>query len=124
MLLHVAGPISERRSYVRYVLWFPVTLHVEQGKLGCICRDAGPGGMLVSSPVPLEAGSAIRCQFRLSLDTKDELVAEAKVLRCERNADELELVFPHRIAITFDPPRLDLEEHLRHAQTTLRQQSL
>src|SRR5580704_17925464 len=106
-----SGPVSERRHYVRYVLWFPVTLVTTEGKIGAICRDVSPGGMLVSAAVVVPPDSALTCRFRLSVDTSDELVARGRVIRCERNVDDLELVFPYRVAISFDPRPPEIEEH-------------
>ena len=114
-------PMPERRSFVRYVLWFPVTIDSQGTKIASICRDASPGGMLVSAAAMLAAGGQVTCQFRLSVDSPEELAITGKVIRSERNADELELVFPFRVGITFDPPRTDLEEQLRHAQAHLRE---
>jgi hypothetical protein len=38
-------------------------------------------------------------------------------VRSERNSDDLELVFPHRIAIEFEPPWPVIEELLKNAET-------
>ena len=112
--------MSERRNYVRYVLWFPVTLLTSSGPIGAICRDVSPGGMLLSCGSVVPTDSITTCRFRLSLDATEEFVVRGHVLRADRNQDDLELVFPFRIAIEFDTPRPDIEEMLRHAQDRLR----
>jgi hypothetical protein len=112
--------MSDRRTYVRYVLWFPVTLITSQGTVGAICRDVSSGGMLLSCAANLPADSLTTCRFRLSQDAGDEIVVRGRVLREDRNADDLELVFPFRVAIEFEAPRNDIEEMLRHAQDRIR----
>ena len=112
--------MSERRTYVRYVLWFPVTLLTSSGPIGAICRDLSSGGMLLSCGAMLPADSITTCKFRLSLESADEVTVRGRVVRIERNQDDLELVFPFRVAIEFDTPRADIEEMLRHAQDRLR----
>jgi hypothetical protein len=114
--------VTERRNYARYVIWFPVTLLTSDGAVGAICRDVSPGGMLLSCARNLPADSITTCRFRLSLDDTDETTIRGRVLREERNVDDLELVFPFRVAIEFDTPRPDIEERFRHAQDQLRAQ--
>jgi hypothetical protein len=115
-----SGPVSERRHYSRYVLWFPVTLVTTEGKIAAICRDVSSGGMLVSAAIAVPADSALTCRFRLSVETSDELVTRGRVIRTERNVDDLELVFPHRVAIAFDSRLPEIEELLKNAQARLR----
>jgi hypothetical protein len=112
--------MSERRNYVRFVVWFPVTLQTSAGAVGAICRDVGSGGMLLSCGTLLPADSVTTCRFRLSLDSSDELTVRGRVVRSDKNQDDLELVFPFRVAIEFDTARTDIEEMLRHAQDRLR----
>jgi hypothetical protein len=106
----------EQRDYVRYALWFPVTVELGDLKIGTICRDASTGGVLLSSPVMVENGKGVNCRFRVSPADADELCLPGKIVRGERNADDLELVFPFRLAVGFEPPRLDIEELLKNAQ--------
>jgi hypothetical protein len=112
--------VSERRQYSRYVLWFPVTLVTTEGKIAAICRDVSSGGMLVSAAIVVPPDSALSCRFRLSAEASDELVTRGRVIRCERNVDDLELVFPFRVAISFDPRKPEIEELLKNAQARLR----
>lgn len=113
--------MPERRTYARYVIWFPVTLRARGVEVGTICRDASSGGLLVSSPVELEPDTPVACAFRLSLEAKADLSVEGVVVRAERNADDLELVFPFLLAVAFNPPRADIEEMLRHAEEQFRE---
>jgi hypothetical protein len=69
----------------------------------------------------LPADSPLSCRFRLSVENKEELEARGRVVRSDRNADELELVFPFRIAIEFDANTPDIEELLKDAQSRLRE---
>jgi hypothetical protein len=114
--------MSEKRHHFRYVLWFPVTLVLPDGRaIGAICRDASVGGLLVSSPVLVAGGSPVTCSFRLSTaPSEKEQVTTGRILRCDRNDDDLELVFPYRVAVEFSPPPLDIEETLKRAESKLR----
>jgi len=113
--------MGERRTHVRYIVWFPVTLTAGDAQVGTICRDASSGGLLVSSPALLDPQLSVSCSFRLSMDASDDFSTPGRVLRADPNADDLGLVFPYRLAIAFEPPRPDIEELLRHAETRLRQ---
>jgi hypothetical protein len=113
--------MGERRTYVRYIVWFPVTLRAGDAQVGTICRDASSGGLLVSSPALLDAQLAVTCSFRLSPDATEDVAIAGRILRADPNVDDLGLVFPYRLAIAFDPPRPDIEELLRHAETRLRE---
>jgi hypothetical protein len=113
--------MPERRTYARYVIWFPVTLRTHDLEVGTICRDASSGGLLVSSPVEIMPETSVTCEFRLSLEAKTDLSAMGVLVRAERNANDLELVFPFLLAVAFDPPRADIEEMLRHAEKLFRE---
>ena len=61
------------------------------------------------------------CSFRLSTaPSEKEQVTTGRILRCDRNDDDLELVFPYRVAVEFSPPPLDIEETLKRAESKLR----
>ena len=109
-------PEQERRSYNRYVLWFPVTLMTPAGRVGAICRDASGGGLLVSAQMDLSEGMPLTATFRLPPMLSHEVACHARVVRSTKNSDDLELVFPFRVAIEFEAPHPEIEELLRNAE--------
>lgn len=110
----------ERRTYERYVIWFPVTIRAGDEEIGTICRDASSGGLLVSSPIQLKPKAPVVCAFRLSVEAHVDVSSAGVVLRVERNEGDMVLAFPYRLAIGFDPARPDIEEMLRHAEKAFR----
>jgi hypothetical protein len=111
----------ERRTYERYVIWFPVTLRAGDEEIGTICRDASSGGLMVSSPIQMKPGTPVVCAFRLSIESRTDVSSAGVVLRAERNEGDLVLAFPYRLAIIFDPARPDIEEMLRDAEKVFRE---
>lgn len=108
---------EERRSYRRYALWFPVTLTCGGRSAWAICRDAGTGGMLVSSTAAATVGEEVTLTFRVRPQDQD-IDAKGVVVRAWRNDDELLLAFPTRIAIEFDGPIRQLDSILPEALDT------
>lgn len=112
--------MAERRNYRRYAIWFPVTLHVERGDVWGICRDASPGGVLVSTVTAIEVGARVVARFRVSPDGPEHSLT-ANVVRELANRDELHLAFPYRIALEFEQPAdallAELERHRDTIQT-------
>lgn len=109
--------MSEKRSYRRYEIWFPVTLERPAAseadrEVWAICRDASPGGILVSAMRPLQVNESCRVRFRLRPDDPTEHVVTGSVVRAERNADEMVLAFPYRTAVEFTTSEEDLLEEL------------
>lgn len=110
--------MTERRNYRRYAIWFPVTIHVESSDVWGICRDASPGGVLVSTVTAIEVGARVSATFRVRPDGPERSLG-ANVVREVANRDELHLAFPHRVALEFDQPADDLLAELeRHRDTT------
>lgn len=114
------APANERRTYERYVIWFPVTLRAGDEEIGTICRDASSGGLMVSSPIQLKPRTSVVCAFRLSVESPVDVSSPGVVMRVERNDGDMVLAFPYRLAIGFDPARPDIEEMLRHAEKAFR----
>jgi hypothetical protein len=110
----------DRRTYERYVIWFPVTLRAGDEEIGTICRDASSGGLMVSSPIQLKPKTPVVCAFRFSVESQADVSSAGVVLRVERNDGDMVLAFPYRLAIGFDPARPDIEELLRHAEKAFR----
>jgi hypothetical protein len=106
-------PHGERRRHPRHERWFPVTVDVAGREVWSICRDVSETGMLVASRQPVPPGTPIVLRFKLGAADSDDQVVEAKVVRCERNEDDLGLAFPARLGIHFDRPIEALERGLR-----------
>jgi hypothetical protein len=109
-------PGSDRREYTRFRIWFPITLVSGEREVWAICRDASPKGFLVSSMATLAVGSPLLVRFRVTRDGENCEVT-ARVLRATTNVDDLQLAFPHRLAIEFDNAEPNLEQRLREATT-------
>jgi hypothetical protein len=108
----------EKRTFLRYALWFPVTLIVE-GKDGeadaeywSICRDASPGGIQVSSLTLIPIGTVVSACFRVAPHGAPERSIEATVVRSETSDDELMLAFPFRLGLRFTTPVPELLDEL------------
>lgn len=114
--------MDERRSHLRYPLWFPVTLEHAETAIGAICRDASGSGVLISSVAPVAIGESVRVTFRLRPADPDR-VLEGRVARLEGNDDELLLAFPYRLAVEFANEAEDLPDALR-ARTDQSERSL
>ena len=108
-----SGSATERRRFPRFQRWFPVTVDFEGREVWAICRDVSETGMLVAARQPVPAGTAITLRFKVAAGDNSEQVAGARVVRCERNDDDLGLAFPARLGIHFDRPIEALERGLR-----------
>lgn len=108
-----SGPVSERRRFPRFQRWFPVTVDVAGREVWAICRDVSETGMLVAARQAVDPGTTITLRFKVAASDSAEQVAEARVVRCERNDDDLGLAFPARLGIHFDRPIEALERGLR-----------
>lgn len=110
-----SGLFPEKRTFRRYSLWFPVTLLAEGREVWAICRDASAGGILVSSVMPLPAGTKVTAKFRVAPVGAEERTASAVVVRNTTNDGDLVLAFPYRLGLRFDQPLpelpQDLEQH-------------
>ena len=109
--------MNDKRSYRRYEIWFPVTLErpaapEAERAVWAICRDASPGGILVSSMLPLHLHESCRVRFRLRPDEPTEHIVTGSVVRAERSVDEVALAFPYRTAVEFTTSEDTLLEEL------------
>jgi hypothetical protein len=108
-----SAEVGERRRYPRHQRWFPVTLDISGREVWAICRDVSETGMLVAARQPIDAGTAITLRFKVGAADTEEQVVEARVVRCERNDDDLGLAFPARIGVHFARAVEALERGLR-----------
>jgi hypothetical protein len=102
----------EKREYARHQIWFPVTVEAEHKKLLAVCRDASPGGLMISSAATIEVGAKVKATFRVTPESKEHVIA-GSILRIETNRDDPQGMWPHRIAIEFDAVVADIEPILQ-----------
>ncbi len=103
---------NEKRSYQRFNIWFPVTLVVGEQEVWAICRDASPGGFLLSAAAPIDVGAKVKARFKVSPQSPSERIVDATAVRQEGSVGELMLAFPYRAAFEFASPMPDLLEEL------------
>lgn len=111
--------MTDKRSYHRFEIWFPITLVIGTREVWAICRDASSGGLLVSSESALDVGTKLVARFKVSPRARTERVLAAKVVRQEASVGELMLAFPYRAALQFAKPVHDLLDDLARFSDTL-----
>jgi hypothetical protein len=111
--------MTDKRSYHRFQIWFPITLVIGPREVWAICRDASSGGLLVSSEAALDVGTNLVARFKVSPRARSERVVPAKVVRHEASVGELMQAFPHRAALEFAKPVYDLLDDLARFSDTL-----
>jgi hypothetical protein len=100
-----------QRRTPRFAFWLPMAVDELPAKLA-VCRNASKNGILMVSRSHLAPGT--RVTLRLELPTSgDKRTLHGHVTRAERNDDDPEGLWPHRIAVEFDAPEPDLELLLR-----------
>jgi hypothetical protein len=104
--------MDEKRAFQRRCIWFPVTLQAKAGEVWAVARDAGAGGILISSAGALAVGTEVTVTFRVAPNDPSERQVKGKVVRFEPNHYDGGGAWPHRIAIEFDEPMGELDEVL------------
>jgi hypothetical protein len=104
--------MSEKRAFQRRGIWFPVTLETNTGEVWAVARDAGAGGILISSAGALVVGTEVTVTFRMAPDDPTERKVKGKIVRFEPNRNDGGGAWPHRLAIAFDEPQPELESLL------------
>jgi hypothetical protein len=101
--------MDEKRAFQRRCIWFPVTLRTGTGEVWAVARDAGAGGILISSAGALEVGTEVAVTFRVAPDDPTERKVQGKVVRFEPHHNDGGGAWPHRIAVEFSEPLPELE---------------
>jgi hypothetical protein len=109
--------VSDKRAYNRYSLWFPVTIDVRSQKVWAVCQDASAGGILISGSSELQVGDSVMVSFRTSLDDPEERTIAGRIVRVDRPDDNPRTVWPHRMAIEFVEPVLELQHLFKRASS-------
>jgi hypothetical protein len=100
--------LSDKRSYSRYSLWFPVTVDGASKQLWAVCKDVSAGGILISGNRQLTVGDVVTLTFRLTPDTEERRVS-GRIVRIEQPETDPRTVWSHRMAIEFLEPDPTLE---------------
>jgi hypothetical protein len=101
--------MDEKRSYQRRCIWFPVTLNAGRSDVWAVARDAGAGGILISSAGALDVGTEVTLTFRVAPNDPSERSVKGKVVRFEPHRNDGGGAWPHRIAVEFSRPLPELE---------------
>jgi hypothetical protein len=98
---------------MRYEVWLPVRV----GGGMAVSHNVSGAGMLMVSASMLDVGAAVNVVVSLPPDGADEKRLTGRVVRVERNADDPDGLYPHRLAVEFDDPVPDLEQALAELST-------
>lgn len=105
--------MTEQRRDPRYTLWFPVDLETADAKHTlAVAKDVSKSGIGVSCPSGLEVGAAVTLSFKVPPDTGEQRTVTGTVVRHQRNPDDPNGMWPHRIGIEFDDAIPELESVL------------
>lgn len=81
-----------------------------------MCRDVSARGILLSAASNLAPGSKVSVTFRVLPDEPDDRTLHGRVVRVEPNTDDLDGLWPLRLAVEFDEPVTALQEQLAAAE--------
>jgi hypothetical protein len=109
--------VNDKRAFDRYSLWFPVTVDTRSREVWAVCQDASAGGILISGSDELCVGDEVTVSFRISLEDSAERKIGGKIVRVERADDNPRTVWPHRMAIEFHEPVLELQSVFKRASS-------
>ena len=109
----------ERRDSERFEVWFPVQLQAaaESGKQRItMSRDVSARGILLSAATKVEPGAKVVVTFRILPDEPTERTLQGRIVRVESNTDDVDGLWPLRLAVEFDEPVFELAEQLAAAE--------
>jgi PilZ domain len=108
--------VSDKRSYSRYALWFPVTVDAASQQMWAVCKDVSAGGILISGSAKLAIGDVVTVSFRVSADAEERRVA-GRIVRVEDPDPDPRAVWSHRMAIEFLEPDATLQATFARASS-------
>jgi hypothetical protein len=114
--LGTEGAVTDKRSFTRYSLWFPVTVDSPSGKVWAVCKDVSAGGILISGSDGLKIGDSVTLTFRVSPDTEERQMS-GRIVRVEVPDETPRLVWPHRMAVEFHEPDATLQSSFARASS-------
>ena len=80
---------ENKRAHDRFTLWLPVKLDARSGRMEAVCRDASPGGILVSGGSELKVGDRVTISFWLSPEEGDAYIL-GRIVRVDEAAGTAE----------------------------------
>jgi hypothetical protein len=108
----------DKRRHTRYTLWFPVDVVANgEKKTLAVAKDASQSGIAISSPAGMDVGERVTLSFRIPPGSGEERTVSGTVARHERNPDDPNGLWPHRIGIEFEEELPELEALLAEAGT-------
>jgi hypothetical protein len=100
--------MSDKRSYSRYALWFPVTVDGASQQMWAVCKDVSAGGILISGSTQLAIGDVVTLRFQLAPDAEERRMT-GRIVRIERPDPDPRTVWSYRMAIEFIEPDATLQ---------------
>jgi PilZ domain len=108
----------QRRSHVRFQIWFPVQLDgIAQAKIA-MTHNTSASGMLVAVASQLTVGEPVELHFRMPPSGAEHRLT-GRVLRIEPNKEDPQGAWPFRAAIAFDEVAEQLQPLLEEAAARL-----
>jgi hypothetical protein len=108
--------VTEKRTFTRYSLWFPVTIDTPTGQVWAVCNDVSAGGILISGSNRLQIGDSVTLTFRVSPETEERQMT-GRIVRVDHTDDSPRVVWPHRMAIEFVEPDATLQSSFARASS-------
>jgi hypothetical protein len=108
--------VTEKRSYDRYTLWFPVTVDAASHQVWAVCKDVSAGGILISGSQGLAVGDVVTIIFRVSPEVEERRVS-GRIVRVEAPDDSPRAIWSHRMAIEFLEPDATLQTTFARASS-------
>jgi hypothetical protein len=110
---------TEKRSFGRYALWFPVTIDLSANKarrVWAVCKDVSAGGILISGTDELEVGDVVTVSFRVEPDAAERRLS-GRIVRVDPPDENPRSVWTHRMAIEFLEPDATLQSSFERASS-------
>lgn len=107
--------MSETRQKKRFTVWFPMKIQPEGQDEGvAVSRNMSEKGLLMASAEQLDPGTPVAVTFRLG--EGEESTVRGIIVRAERNEEDPDGLWPHRVAVEFEETVQGLEPVLRRLQ--------
>ncbi len=104
---------DDKRSHTRFALWLPVKIDTRSGRMEAVCRDASPGGVLVTGSAELKVGDRVTITLQLGSEDAPAFIL-GKIVRVQEGTDA---DGARRMAIEFLQPVPELEALFRRASS-------
>jgi hypothetical protein len=108
--------VTEKRSFDRYTLWFPVTVDAASGQVWAVCKDVSASGILISGSQELAVGDVVTVSFQVSPEMEERQVS-GRIVRVEAPDPNPRAIWSHRMAIEFVEPDATLQTTFARASS-------